>query len=112
MPLRLSEKNKGTIDLGDAHQFAKRYDIMQSLGQSHIEVESYLVNNRELQQVQFLKAIDFRKVHRGSVDPIEKLAQISHPSIVKTRGIYIDSSKIYLVSDYIAKTHQSLMNMC
>ena len=101
------------IDLGDGNYFLKNYDIMQLLGQSHNEVESLLVNSKTTLQVSFLKVIEFKQSMRGEQTQrlIEQMCTIRHPSIVPIRGVYVDVKNLLIVSDYIADSYQSLLNI-
>lgn len=111
-PLKL-DKQLG-VDLGDGNYFLKNYDIMQLLGHSHNEVESLLVNSKANLQVSFLKVIDFKQSMRGEQNQrvIKLMCTIRHPSIVPIRGMYADDNKkLYIVSDYIADSYQSLLNI-
>ena len=110
-PLKL-DKQLG-IDLGDGNYFLKNYDIMQLLGQSHNEVESLLVNSKATLQVSFLKVIEFKQSMRGEQTQrlIEQMCTIRHPSIVPIRGVYVDVKNLLIVSDYIADSYQSLLNI-
>ena len=110
-PLKL-DKQLG-IDLGDGNYFLKNYDIMQLLGQSHNEVESLLVNSKTTLQVSFLKVIEFKQSMRGEQTQrlIEQMCTIRHPSIVPIRGVYVDVKNLLIVSDYIADSYQSLLNI-
>ena len=110
-PLEL-DKQLG-IDLGDGNYFLKNYDIMQLLGQSHNEVEILLVNSKATLQVSFLKVIEFKQSMRGEQTQrlIEQMCTIRHPSIVPIRGVYVDVKNLLIVSDYIADSYQSLLNI-
>ena len=110
-PLKL-DKQLG-IELGDGNYFLKNYDIMQLLGQSHNEVESLLVNSKATLQVSFLKVIEFKQSMRGEQTQrlIEQMCTIRHPSIVPIRGVYVDVKNLLIVSDYIADSYQSLLNI-
>ena len=110
-PLKL-DKQLG-IELGDGNYFLKNYDIMQLLGQSHNEVESLLVNSKTTLQVSFLKVIEFKQSMRGEQTQrlIEQMCTIRHPSIVPIRGVYVDVKNLLIVSDYIADSYQSLLNI-
>ena len=110
-PLKL-DKQLG-IDQGDGNYFLKNYDIMQLLGQSHNEVESLLVNSKATLQVSFLKVIEFKQSMRGEQTQrlIEQMCTIRPPSIVPIRGVYVDVKNLLIVSDYIADSYQSLLNI-
>ena len=91
----------------------KNYDIMQLLGHSHNEIESLMVNSKVTLQVSFLKVIDFKQSMRGEQNQrlIEQMCTLRHPSIVPIRGVYVDAKNLYIVSDYIADSYQSLLNI-
>jgi hypothetical protein len=86
---------------------------MQLLGQSHREVECMLINNKTTMMLNLLKVIDFKQNMRTphNQSAIERICTIKHPIIVPIRGVFVYFKNLYMVSDYIADSHTSLLNL-
>jgi hypothetical protein len=64
-------------------------------------------------QFSLLKVIEFkhsmRTTHNQSA--IERICSVKHPGIVPVRGVFVDYKNLYIISDYIADSHTSLLNL-